>query len=61
MKDADMFLGLSKGGFRPAMVRDWPNPIVLRWPEPEIGYDTAMEVRDDIIMAAGRSDNPNSE
>ena len=28
-------------------------------PEPEIGYDAAMEVRDDIIMATGRSDHPN--
>ena len=37
------------------------NPIVfaLANPEPEIGYDAAMEVRDDIIMATGRSDHPN--
>ena len=63
MKDADVFLGLSKGGLvEPAMVAGMaPNPIVfaLANPEPEIGYDAAMEVRDDIIMATGRSDHPN--
>ncbi len=63
MKDADVFLGLSKGGLgEPAMVDGMAkNPIVfaLANPEPEIGYDAAMEVRDDIIMATGRSDHPN--
>jgi len=63
MKDADVFLGLSKGGLvEPAMVAGMAkNPIVfaLANPEPEIGYDAAMEVRDDIIMATGRSDHPN--
>ena len=63
MKDADVFLGLSKGGLvEPAMVAAMAkNPIVfaLANPEPEIGYDAAMEVRDDIIMATGRSDHPN--
>jgi malate dehydrogenase (oxaloacetate-decarboxylating)(NADP+) len=63
MKDADVFVGLSKGGLvEPAMVAGMaPNPIVfaLANPEPEIGYDAAMEVRDDIIMATGRSDHPN--
>ena len=63
MKGADVFLGLSKGGLvEPAMVAGMAkNPIVfaLANPEPEIGYDAAMEVRDDIIMATGRSDHPN--
>jgi len=63
MNDADVFLGLSKGGLvEPAMVAGMAkNPIVfaLANPEPEIGYDAAMEVRDDIIMATGRSDHPN--
>ncbi len=63
MKDANVFLGLSKGGLvEPAMVAGMAkNPIVfaLANPEPEIGYDAAMEVRDDIIMATGRSDHPN--
>lgn len=63
MKDADVFLGLSKGGLvEPGMVAVMAkNPIVfaLANPEPEIGYDAAMEVRDDIIMATGRSDHPN--
>ena len=36
-------------------------PIVfaLANPEPEISYKDAMECRDDIIMATGRSDHPN--
>lgn len=63
MKDADVFLGLSKGGLvEPPMVAGMAkNPIVfaLANPEPEIGYDAAMEVREDIIMATGRSDHPN--
>ena len=28
-------------------------------PDPEINYDIAMSVRDDIIFATGRSDLPN--
>ena len=37
------------------------NPIVfaLANPDPEISYEKAMEARKDIIMATGRSDNPN--
>ena len=37
------------------------NPIVfaLANPEPEIPYDVAIEAREDIIMATGRSDHPN--
>lgn len=63
MKTADVFLGLSKGGLvSKEMVKSMPkNPIVfaLANPEPEISYLDATSVREDIIMATGRSDNPN--
>jgi len=63
MKTADVFLGLSKGGLvSKDMVKSMPkNPIVfaLANPEPEISYEDATSVREDIIMATGRSDNPN--
>jgi malate dehydrogenase (oxaloacetate-decarboxylating)(NADP+) len=63
MKTADVFLGLSKGGLvSKDMVKSMPkNPIVfaLANPEPEISYEEATSVREDIIMATGRSDNPN--
>lgn len=63
MKNADVFLGLSKGGLiSKAMIKSMPkNPIVfaLANPEPEISYADATSVRNDIIMATGRSDNPN--
>src|SRR5699024_9789830 len=38
-----------------------PVPIVFSManPDPEIGYNTAMKVRKDVIMATGRSDFPN--
>ena len=37
------------------------NPIVFAManPDPEIDYKLAVSTRDDIIMATGRSDNPN--
>ncbi len=63
MKTADVFLGLSKGGIvSKEMIKSMPaNPIVfaLANPVPEIPYDEATSVREDIIMATGRSDNPN--
>ncbi|MCB9188949.1 MAG: NADP-dependent malic enzyme [Flavobacteriales bacterium] len=63
MKGADVFLGLSKGGVvSKAMIKSMAkNPIVfaLANPEPEISYKDATSVRKDIIMATGRSDNPN--
>src|SRR3954469_12528029 len=63
MKDADVFLGLSVGNVvTPEMVKSMARrPIVFAManPDPEIGYETATEVRDDIIMATGRSDYPN--
>ena len=63
MKNADVFLGLSKGGVvnKDMIMSMAKRPIVfaLANPEPEISYKDAMECRDDIIMATGRSDHPN--
>ncbi len=63
MKNADVFLGLSKGNIvTTEMVQSMAKrPIVfaLANPDPEIPYKEAMNSRDDIIMATGRSDHPN--
>jgi len=63
MVDADVFVGLSKGGLvSPKMLKSMAkNPIVfaLANPEPEIDYKTAIASRNDIIMGTGRSDHPN--
>lgn len=63
MKDADVFIGLSKADIvSQDMIRSMAlNPIVfaLANPNPEIAYDLAIASRDDIIMATGRSDHPN--
>lgn len=63
MKEADMFLGLSRGGILSGeMVKTMANdPIVfaLANPDPEIAYDEAKKSREDIILATGRSDYPN--
>ena len=63
LQGADMFLGLSAANIvSPDMIRSMAKrPIVfaLANPDPEISYDLAMESRDDIIMATGRSDHPN--
>lgn len=63
VKDADAFLGLSIGGvLSKDMVKSMaPKPIVFAManPDPEISYEDAVEARDDIIMATGRSDYPN--
>ncbi len=60
---ADMFLGLSvAGALKPEMIKTMAkNPIVfaLANPTPEISYEEAMESRNDIIFATGRSDYPN--
>ena len=60
---ADVFLGLSAGGvLKPAMVEKMAaSPIIfaLANPNPEINPDDAHAVRNDIIMATGRSDYPN--
>ena len=63
MKDADVFIGLSTSNIvSPAMLKSMAaNPIVFAMsnPDPEIAYDLAIDTRDDIIMATGRSDHPN--
>lgn len=63
MKDADVFVGLSKGNVvNQKMVQSMAKrPIVfaLANPDPEIPYADAMAARPDIIMATGRSDHPN--
>jgi len=63
MKDADVFIGLSKGNVvTPEMVKSMAkNPIIFAManPDPEITYEEATAVRKDLIMATGRSDYPN--
>ena len=62
-ENADVFLGLSKGGVvNEKMIKSMAkNPIVfaLANPDPEIEYDLAMKTREDVIIATGRSDHPN--
>ena len=62
-KGADVLLGLSvKGAFTREMIASLaPRPVVFAManPDPEITYDEARAVRDDIIIATGRSDYPN--
>ncbi|MFN6373610.1 MAG: NADP-dependent malic enzyme [Chitinophagia bacterium] len=62
-KGADVFIGLSKGNVvSKEMVKVMaPKPIVFAManPDPEISWDDATSVRNDIIMATGRSDFPN--
>ena len=61
--DADIFLGLSAGGvLKPDMVKRMAaNPLILALanPTPEILPEEVAKVRDDAIIATGRSDYPN--
>ena len=63
MEGADVFLGLSAGGVlkAPMVAKMAARPVIfaLANPNPEITPDDAHAVRDDIIMATGRSDYPN--
>ena len=63
MVGADIFFGLSaKGALTPEMVKSMaPNPIIFAManPDPEITPEDAQKVRDDVIIATGRSDYPN--
>jgi malate dehydrogenase (oxaloacetate-decarboxylating)(NADP+) len=63
MENADVFIGLSIADIvTPDMLNSMAkNPIVFAManPNPEIKYDLAVKTRADIIMATGRSDNPN--
>ncbi len=63
MVGADVFSGVSAAGMvTQDMVRkmaDKPIIFALANPDPEICYEDAVTVRDDLIMATGRSDYPN--
>lgn len=63
MTGADVFIGVSgKDLLKPEVVKLMaPNPIIFAManPDPEIRPDLAHSVRDDLIMATGRSDYPN--
>ena len=63
VKDADVFMGLSKGNvLSKEMVKTMAkDPIIFAManPDPEITYPDAKDARDDVIMATGRSDYPN--
>lgn len=63
IKGADVFVGLSKGNILTQdMVRSMNKNCVvfaLANPTPEISYEEAITARPDIIVATGRSDNPN--
>ncbi|WP_322991498.1 NADP-dependent malic enzyme [Limnohabitans sp.] len=60
---ADVFLGLSAGGvLKQDMVQSMgPKPLIfaLANPNPEINPEDVKAVRDDAIMATGRTDYPN--
>lgn len=63
MTGADVFLGVSGPDLlQPeSLALMAPNPVVFACsnPDPEIKPELAHEVRDDLIMATGRSDYPN--
>jgi len=63
MKGADAVFGLSaKGAFTDEMIRSMaPNPIIFAManPDPEITPEEVSRIRDDVIIATGRSDYPN--
>ncbi len=60
---ADVFLGLSAGGvLKPEMVKKMaarPLILALANPTPEILPEEVKKVRDDAVMATGRTDYPN--
>ncbi len=63
LEGADIFFGLSaKGALTKDMVKSMaPNPIIFAManPDPEITPEEAHAVREDVIIATGRSDYPN--
>ena len=63
VKDADVFVGLSKGNVLTkdmvkSMAKD-PVIFALANPVPEISYEDAMEARPDTLMSTRRTDYPN--
>ncbi|MBV1881953.1 MAG: malate dehydrogenase, partial [Pseudomonadales bacterium] len=63
LKGADMFLGVSSANLlSPDLLKSMAtNPIIfaLANPDPEIRPELAHDIRDDLIVATGRSDYPN--
>jgi malate dehydrogenase (oxaloacetate-decarboxylating)(NADP+) len=63
LEGADIFLGLSvKGAVNEAMIKsmaDKPIIFAMANPDPEITPEEVASIRDDAIMATGRSDYPN--
>lgn len=63
IKGADVFLGLSAGNVlkaeHVASMAARPLILALANPTPEILPEVALAVRDDVVMATGRSDFPN--
>ncbi|MDP7035779.1 MAG: NADP-dependent malic enzyme [Planctomycetota bacterium] len=63
MQGADVFCGVSVAGMvtEEMLLSMAKDPIVFAManPDPEIPYDVALRVREDVIMATGRSDFPN--
>ena len=63
IKEADVFIGVSvKGAVTKEMVKSMAlDPVIFAManPDPEISPEEARAVRDDVIMATGRSDYPN--
>lgn len=63
LEGADVFLGLSaKGAVNAQMVRSMaPNAVIFAManPDPEISPEEVEAIRDDVIVATGRSDYPN--
>lgn len=63
LQNADVFVGLSKGNILSqdmikSMAKD-PIVFAMANPDPEIEYNLAVQAREDLIMATGRSDHPN--
>ena len=63
LEGADLFLGLSKGGIvsgdMVTKMADRPLIFALANPDPEITPDEVYKVREDAVVATGRSDYPN--
>jgi malate dehydrogenase (oxaloacetate-decarboxylating)(NADP+) len=63
LRGADVVYGLSsKGAFTPEMIKGMaPNPVIFAManPDPEITPEEVAAIRNDVIIATGRSDYPN--
>lgn len=63
LEGADVFFGLSVGGIvtgeMVAAMAERPIIFALANPDPEITPEEVLEVRDDAVLATGRSDYPN--